>query len=132
MYVIERSRRTPHLPLELRDPAHRVEGCLSNLWFVPEMRAGQCHFRVDGDSHIVRGIATLLAEFYSGHSPEEILRHDPTFLSEVGITQHLSPNRRNGLARVWDRIRLFAAENQTGSPPAEVESDADRAEIRRA
>jgi cysteine desulfuration protein SufE len=111
MFAVDLAKRTPHLPPELRTDEHRVEGCLSNLWFVPEFRDGSCFFRVDGDSHIVRGIAILLAEFYSGHSPEEILRHDPSFLSEVGITQHLSPNRRNGLSRLWDKIRVFAAEH---------------------
>ena len=111
MYAVDKAKRTPHLPPEFRTDAFRVEGCLSNLWFVPEFRDGLCWFRVDGDSHIVRGIAILLAEFYSGHSCSEILEQDPTFLSEVGITQHLSPNRRNGLSRLWDKIRTFASEN---------------------
>jgi cysteine desulfuration protein SufE len=111
MYTVDMAKRTAHLPPEFRTDAHKVEGCLSNLWFVPEFRDGLCFFRVDGDSHIVRGIAILLANFYSGHSPEEILRHDPVFLSEVGITQHLSPNRRNGLSRLWEKIRTFAAEH---------------------
>jgi cysteine desulfuration protein SufE len=80
------------------------------LWFIPEFKEGKCYFRVDADSHIVRGIAVVLAEFYSGHSPAEILQNDPGFLSTVGITQHLSPNRRNGLSRLWDKIRGFAVE----------------------
>jgi cysteine desulfuration protein SufE len=109
MYVVDKSKKTPHLPPELRTEATRVEGCLSNLWFIPEFRGGNCYFRVDADSQIVRGLALLLAEFYSGHPPKEILTNDPAFLSEVGITQHLSPNRRNGLSRLWDKIRGFAA-----------------------
>jgi cysteine desulfuration protein SufE len=111
MYIIDSAKKTPNLPAELRTDAYRVEGCLSNLWFIPEFRDGLCFFRVDGDSHIVRGIAVLLANYYSGHKPEEILRQDPAFLTEVGITQHLSPNRRNGLSRLWDKIRDFAAEH---------------------
>jgi cysteine desulfuration protein SufE len=111
MYIIDSAKKTPNLPAELRTEVYRVEGCLSNLWFVPEFRDGLCFFRVDGDSHIVRGIAVLLANYYSGHTPEEILRQDPAFLTEVGITQHLSPNRRNGLSRLWDKIRDFAAEH---------------------
>lgn len=115
MYVVDRAKKTPPLPEDLRTPATRVEGCLSNLWFIAEFRDGRCFFKVDADSHIVRGIAIVLAEFYSGHSPEEILQNDPAFLSTVGITQHLSPNRRNGLSRLWDKIRTFAVE-QSGSP----------------
>jgi cysteine desulfuration protein SufE len=111
MYIVDRAKRTPNLPAELRTESTRVEGCLSNLWFIPEFRDGKCFFKVDADSHIVRGIAIVLAEFYSGHTPGEILANDPAFLSEVGITQHLSPNRRNGLSRLWDKIRVFAAEH---------------------
>jgi cysteine desulfuration protein SufE len=111
MYVVDRAKKTPPLPPELRTAQTRVEGCLSNLWFIPEFRDGKCYFQVDADSHIVRGIAIVLAEFYSGHTPAEILQNDPAFLSTVGITQHLSPNRRNGLSRLWDKIRTFAAEN---------------------
>ena len=111
MYVVDRARKTPHLPDDLRTPETRVEGCLSNLWFIPEFKDGNCYFKVDADSHIVRGIAIVLADFYSGHPPSEILQNDPAFLSTVGITQHLSPNRRSGLSRLWDKIRTFAAEH---------------------
>ena len=111
MYVVDRAKKSPMLPEELRNAETRVEGCLSNLWFIPEFKDGKCYFRVDADSHIVRGIAVVLAEFYSGHPPREILQNDPAFLSTVGITQHLSPNRRNGLSRLWEKIRGFAAEH---------------------
>jgi cysteine desulfuration protein SufE len=116
MYIVDKARKTPPLSAELRTDRTRVEGCLSNLWFVPDFRDGKCFFQVDADSHIVRGIALVLAEFYSGHSPDEILQNDPEFLSEVGITQHLSPNRRNGLSRLWDKIRIFSAEQMGESP----------------
>jgi cysteine desulfuration protein SufE len=114
MYIVDQARKTPHLAAELRTDAYRVEGCLSNLWFVPEFREGKCFFNVDADSHIVRGIAIVLANYYSDEKPADILRHDPAFLSEVGVTQHLSPNRRNGLSRLWDKIRTFAAAHVPG------------------
>jgi cysteine desulfuration protein SufE len=110
MYLVDDSKKTPPLPPELRDEAHRVEGCLSNLWFVPEFREGRCYFRADADSHVVRGIALLLCDFYSGGEPREIIEFEPSFLADAGITQHLSPNRRNGLSRLWGKIRNFAAE----------------------
>jgi cysteine desulfuration protein SufE len=109
MYIVDQAKKAEHLPVEFRTDCYRVEGCLSNLWFVPEFRDGCCYFRVDADSHIVRGIALVLAQFYSGETPTDILKHDPAFLSDVGITQHLSPNRRNGLSRLWGKIRDFAA-----------------------
>jgi cysteine desulfuration protein SufE len=57
---------------------------------------------------VVKAIAGLLCDFYSGHAPAEILAHNPDFLAPLGITQHLTPNRRNALAKVWERIRQFA------------------------
>lgn len=111
MMLVDNSKKVPPLPPELRDETHRVEGCLSNLWFVPEFRDGRCYFRTDADSHVVRGIALLLCQFYSGAEPKEILQCEPSFLAEAGITQHLSPNRRNGLSRLWGKIRNFAAEH---------------------
>lgn len=107
-YIVEKAKKQPPLPPEFKTGQYRVEGCLSNLWFVPDFKEGKCYFRVDADSQIVRAIALLLAELYSGHSPEEILKLDPEFLAQGGITQHLSPNRRNGLSRLWDKIRDFA------------------------
>ena len=110
-FVIDAARKRPPLPTELKIDAYKVEGCLSNLWLVPEYRGGRCWFRADGDSMIVKGIAGLLADFYNGELPEEILKMDPSFLAPAGITQHLSQNRKNGLGRVWQKIQRFAAEH---------------------
>ena len=74
---------------------------------------------------IMKGIAVMLCEFYSGQTPEEIAAIDPSFLREVGITQHLTPNRRNGLARIWERIRAFAVAQQ-GSLPSGAADEAQR------
>src|SRR5688572_7039197 len=107
-YVVEQGRKKPRLEPELRTETHRVEGCLSNLWLVAECQAGKCFYKADSDSAIVRGIACILCDFYSGASPQEILASDPAFLGRVGITQHLTPNRRNALSRVWEKIQAHA------------------------
>lgn len=106
--VVEQGRARPPLDVSLKTDAHKVAGCLSNLWLVCEAREGQCYFQCDADSQIVKAVASLLCDFYSGYAAEEILTVDPSFLREVGITQHLTPNRRNALTRVWDTIRKFA------------------------
>ncbi|HUC85306.1 MAG TPA: SufE family protein [Candidatus Acidoferrales bacterium] len=110
--LIERAKRRPALAPEQRTAANLIPGCLAKLWFVPEASGGRCFFACDSDSLVVKAIAGLLCEFYSGHAAADILAHDPKFLVPLGITQHLTPNRRNALARVWDRIRQFAAANQ--------------------
>jgi cysteine desulfuration protein SufE len=108
MFIVEGAKKTPAFTADLRTEEDRIEGCLSNLWFKAELRDGKCFFTADADSHVVRGMALLLCQFYSGSAPEQILDCDPSFLAEAGLTQHLSPNRRNGLSKLWSKIRDFA------------------------
>ncbi|MCZ7592964.1 MAG: SufE family protein [Kiritimatiellae bacterium] len=107
-YLIDEARDMESLPAERCVEANRIEGCLSNLWFVAEVRSGRCWFLCDADSLVVKSIAGLLCRFYSGATPTEILALDPSFLREAGITEHLSSNRRNALTRVWGRIKACA------------------------
>jgi len=108
-WLVEEARRRPMMDPHWRIDAHRVEGCLARLWFVAEFRDGRCEFQSESDSLIVKAVAGLLCEFYSGRTPGEILAHPPEFLNRLGISQHLTLTRRNGLARVWETIRSFAA-----------------------
>ena len=107
-FVVGRGRKAPSLEAEFKTDAFRVEGCLAKVWFVPEFVGGRCRFRADSDSSIVKGIAVLLCDFYSGLAPEEIVQSSPAFLEELGITQHLTPNRRNSLGKIWQTMRGFA------------------------
>jgi cysteine desulfuration protein SufE len=74
---------------------------------VPTVENGVCRFRCDADSLITKGIAALVCELYDGGSPQEVAATDANFLAEVGVTQHLSPNRRNGLTNLVGKIRTF-------------------------
>jgi cysteine desulfuration protein SufE len=107
-YVVGRGRAAALLDESLKTDAFRVEGCLAKVWFVPKFSNGRCHFKADSDSAIVKGIAVLLCDFYSGQTPEEITQTEPAFLEKFGITQHLTPNRRNGLAKIRLAIDTFA------------------------
>ncbi len=107
-YIVDRGKKAAGLDDALRMDSFKIEGCMSQLWVVPEFRSGCCYFRSESDSAIVKGIASLLCDFYSGAPPAEILKEDAGFLADVGITQHLSPNRRNGLSRIVESIQRFA------------------------
>ena len=109
--LVERAKKIPPLAPELRVEENLIPGCLAKLWFVPQCRDGKYFFVCDSDSLVVKAVAGLLCEFYSGQAPTEILAHDPKFLAPLGITQHLTPNRRNALGKVWERIRQFAQMN---------------------
>jgi len=106
--LVERAKKNPPLPPELRGVENLIPGCLAKLWFTSKFCDGKCFFACDSDSLVVKAIAGILCDFYSGHAPAEILAHGPEFLAPLGITQHLTPNRRNALAKVWERIRQFA------------------------
>ena len=107
-YVVERGKNAAGLPEDLRIDSFKIEGCMSQLWVVPEFKDSRCYFKSESDSAIVKGIASLLCDFYSEAAPEEVASTDADFLGEVGITQHLSPNRRNGLSRIVEFIQRFA------------------------
>jgi cysteine desulfuration protein SufE len=114
-YIVDRGKKAPGLTEDLRIDSFKIEGCMSQLWVVPEFKDGRCHFRSESDSAIVKGIAELLCDFYSDAKPEEIVATDAEFLAEVGITQHLSPNRRNGLSRIVESIQHFAKSCSTAA-----------------
>lgn len=107
-YIVERGKNAKSLSDDLRIDTFKIEGCMSQLWVIPEYRDQLCYFHSDSDSAIVKGIASLLCDFYSEASPADIIKTDAEFLGEVGITQHLSPNRRNGLSRIVESIQRFA------------------------
>jgi cysteine desulfuration protein SufE len=110
-FLVAKAKQRPALVPEQHVEANLIPGCLAKLWFVPRFSNRLCFFACDSDSLVVKAIAGLLCDLYSGQTPAEILAHDSQFLAPLGITQHLTPNRRNALARVWDRIRQFAAAN---------------------
>jgi len=110
-FLVEQAKALPSLPAEMRVEGNLIPGCLAKLWFVTRVSDGKCFFSCDSDSLVVKAIAGLLCEFYSGYAPAEILAHDPKFLAPLGITQHLTPNRRNALGTVWERIKQFAEDS---------------------
>jgi cysteine desulfuration protein SufE len=112
--LVQKARAHPALASGQRVEANLLPGCLAKLWLVAEIRNGRCYFACDSDSLVVKAVGGLLCEFYSGHAPREILGHDPSFLAPLGINQHLTPNRRNALSRVWEHIRQFAENHVTG------------------
>ena len=107
-YIIDRGKLHPKLDEKYRIDAFLIEGCLSQLWLFPQFKTGKCFYYTESDASITKGIAALLCDLYSNELPEVVLSLEPDFLADVGITQHLSPNRRNGLTSVRRRIKDYA------------------------
>ena len=107
-YIIDRAKSLDSLDEEYKIEAFLIKGCVSQLWIFPQFKEGKCQFQADSDASITKGTAGLLCELYSDETPEDIVRLEPDFLADVGITQHLSPNRRNGLTGVREKIKAYA------------------------
>jgi cysteine desulfuration protein SufE len=110
-HMIRIGRSAPGLEDRFKTPEAKLEGCLSNLWLQSELREGSCYFRADSDSAIVKGLATVICELFSGLPPNEILQADLAPLRQAGLWQQLTPNRRTGLSRLVDNIHEFAREH---------------------
>ena len=107
-YIIDRAKSTDPLPEDCKIETFLIKGCVSQLWVFPQFKEGRCQFQADSEASITKGTAGLLCELYSNETPEDIVRMEPDFLADVGITQHLSPNRRNGLTGVREKIKAYA------------------------
>lgn len=114
-YILDLGRSYPALSDDLKTKDVLLPGCLSQLWLVPEFKDGKCTFGMDADAHITKGIAAMVCNLYNGETPEAILATDLEFLSELGIPQVLSANRRNGLSNLRHKIRSFAVESAAES-----------------
>ena len=110
-FLIELGRERTGLPEELKTRETKVEGCVSQVWLVPETAAdGRLSFRGDSDAHIVKGLVALLLLLYGGKTPAEILAIDArAVLGRLDLEGHLSPSRANGLFAMVRRIRALAA-----------------------
>jgi cysteine desulfuration protein SufE len=95
-------------PEEKKDEKYKVKGCQSQVWLYPEFKDGRVYFSADSDAVLVKGIVGLLVSVYSDATPEEILTTKPDFLKDVGITEHLSMNRSNGLAAMMKQMQMYA------------------------
>ncbi|MFT5357735.1 MAG: cysteine desulfuration protein SufE [Polyangiales bacterium] len=109
-FLIEMGRELPPYPEELRDKAHKVKGCLSQVWLAAETRDGHMYFQADSDAHIVKGLVALVRLAFEGKTPSEVTDFDmDALLSKLGLDKHLTPGRSNGLHSMIKRIRAYAA-----------------------
>ncbi len=112
-YVIELGKALPALPESLRGPETKVDGCASQVWIAPRIEEGpplRLHFDGDSDAMIVRGLIAILHALYSGKTAEEILAIDADKeLGRLGLKDHLSSQRSNGLKAMIRRLRALAS-----------------------
>lgn len=107
-YLIELGNDLAELPAADKNDQHIIKGCQSRVWLVSEFNAGRIYFTGESDAVIVKGIVALLLRVLSGRTPDEILTCNLHFIDAIGLKQHLSPTRSNGLVAMLKQIRLYA------------------------
>lgn len=110
-YIIDLGKNLEPLAENLRIEENLISGCTSKVWVTSEYKDDKMEFKADSDALIPKGIVALILKLFNGEKPEDILKYNPEFISKIGLQQHLSPNRANGLASMIDRIKLLSAKN---------------------
>lgn len=109
-HLIELGEELPHLTDAEKIPANKVTGCTSQVWLVQDTAEPTFTFRAESDALIVNGLIAVLRLIYNGKSKNEIMATDATsILTQLGLDKHLSPNRRNGLYSMVNRVKELAA-----------------------
>lgn len=96
------------LPDEYKKEENLIQGCQSRVWLHADYVDGRVIFRAESDAVIVKGIVTLLINVLSGHTPDEILNNELYFIEKIGLKEHLSPTRSNGLVSMIKQMRIYA------------------------
>jgi cysteine desulfuration protein SufE len=111
-YLIDLGKKLPELPDEEKTDDRLLDGCQSQVWLIAQGDAGRLEFRANSDAAIVSGLIALILRVYSGRSAQEILESEPEFVREIGLSEHLSPTRANGLNAMLAEIRRQAERAQ--------------------
>jgi len=107
-HLIELGRELEPLPEKYKNEDHIVRGCQSQVWLHAEQNQGLVKFIADSDAVITKGLIAMLIRVFSNHSPKEIMDADMSFLDKIGVREHLSPNRSNGLNAMLKQMKYYA------------------------
>ncbi len=111
--IIDKGMSSAGVSAKEKTPQNLIEGCQSKVWIVAEMHEGKVVFRAESNTDIAGGIAAMLVDVLSGHTPEEIIQTELYFLEKIGLKEHLSPTRANGMLAMIKQLKLFALAFQT-------------------
>jgi cysteine desulfuration protein SufE len=107
-YLIDYGKSLPLIDQKYKTEEYLIHGCQSRVWLFGEVKDGILNFKADSEAIITKGIVGLLIKVLSGHSPQEIIDSDLYFLRKIGLQEHLSPTRANGLVSMIKQIKTYA------------------------
>ncbi|MDC1030215.1 SufE family protein [Flavobacteriaceae bacterium] len=112
-YMIELGKSLPLIAPEFKTDDNIIKGCQSKVWVHAELKNDQLIFSADSDAIITKGIIAILIRAFSNQHPKDILDADTNFIDQIGLKEHLSPTRANGLVSMIKQIKLYAIAFQT-------------------
>lgn len=107
--IIDMGNNLTPLDEQYKTNQNLIEGCQSRVWITAQMKDGRVHFEGESDAIIVKGIVSLLFRVLNNQTPNDILNNELYFIKEIGLQEHLSPTRSNGLVSMLKQMKLFAA-----------------------
>jgi cysteine desulfuration protein SufE len=107
-YVIDLGKTLPLVEPQYKTEENIIKGCQSKVWLHGEQQEGKVIFTADSDAILTKGIIAILIRVFSNQSPKDILDADTTFIDEIGLKEHLSPTRANGLVSMIKQIKMYA------------------------
>jgi cysteine desulfuration protein SufE len=107
-YLIDLGKMLAPFPIEKKIEQHLISGCQSRVWLYAYYEDNKLFFLADSDAIITKGIVSLLIGVFSGHTPKEVLESDIDFINQIGLKDHLSPTRANGLVSMIKQIKTYA------------------------
>jgi len=114
-YLIELGRSLPLIDQQYKLDENIIKGCQSKVWLHSEMNHTKINFTADSDAILTKGLVALLLRVFSNQTPEDILKADTLFIDEIGLKEHLSPTRANGLVSMLKQIKLYAIAQQANT-----------------
>tara|TARA_R110002020_G_scaffold172933_3_gene363501 strand:+ start:231 stop:656 length:426 start_codon:yes stop_codon:yes gene_type:complete len=112
-YMIELGKSLPLIDEKYKTDEYIIKGCQSKVWVHADMEDGKVKFTADSDAIITKGIIAILIRAFSNKPPQEILDADTAFIDKIGLKEHLSPTRANGLVSMIKQLKLYAVAYQT-------------------
>jgi len=106
--IIEQGNALSPMDEKYKTPENVIQGCQSRVWLHTDYRDGRLHFEAESDAVIVKGLLALVLRVFNDRTPDEIIDTNLRFMKEIGLTEHLSPTRSNGLLAVIKQIRFYA------------------------
>ena len=112
-YMIELGKSLPLISENNKTDDNIIKGCQSKVWLHAELIKEKINFTADSDAIITKGIIAILFRVFSGHHPTEIIESDTEFIDKIGLKEHLSPSRANGLGSMIKQLKMYAIAYQT-------------------